>query len=54
LRCRGGLGSKDAIFFHCVSVSNGPERAIGPPSALLTSLIPDFAKRNHQLLRGLC
>jgi len=42
-----GRGSKDAIFFHCVSVGNGAERAIGPPPALLTLLIPDFAKRNH-------
>ncbi|OLB40730.1 MAG: hypothetical protein AUH11_01075 [Acidobacteria bacterium 13_2_20CM_57_17] len=39
LRCLGGLGSKGAIFFHCASVSNGPDRAIRPPSALLTPLI---------------
>src|SRR5579863_1787452 len=38
--CWGGLGSNGAIFFHCPSVSNGPDRAIRPPSALLTFLIP--------------
>ena len=54
LRCLGGLGSKGAIFCHRASVSNGPERAIGPPSALLTLLISDFAKHNHHLLNGLC
>jgi hypothetical protein len=47
----GGLGSKGAIFFHCASVSNGPDRAIGPPSALLTLLMPYFAKHNHPLFR---
>src|ERR1700692_1908493 len=36
LRCLGGFGSKGAIFFHCASVSNAPDRAIHPPSALLT------------------
>src|SRR5579883_1143577 len=50
----GNFGSKGAIFFHCASVSNGPLRAIGPPSALLTLLISDFAKHNHHLLSGLC
>jgi hypothetical protein len=49
----GGLGSKGAIFFHCASVSNGPDRAIGPPSALLTLLIPHFTKLNHSHFRGL-
>jgi hypothetical protein len=49
----GGLGSKGAIFFHCASVSNGPDRAIGPPSALLTLLIHDFPEHNHHLLKGL-
>ena len=53
LRCLGGLGSKGAIFFHCASVSNGPDRAIGPPSALLTLLIPHFPKLNHSHFRGL-
>jgi hypothetical protein len=53
LRCLGGLGSKGAIFFHCASVSNGPDRAIGPPSALLTLLIPHFTKLNHSNFRGL-
>jgi len=47
LRALGGLGSKGAIFFHCASVSNGPDRAIGPPSALLTLLISHFHKFNH-------
>jgi hypothetical protein len=47
------LGSKGAIFFHCASVSNGPDRAIGPPSALLTLLIHHFGKRNHHLLNSL-
>src|SRR6266699_3531729 len=46
-RCLGGFGSKGAIFFHCASVSNGPDRAIGPPSALLASVIPHFPKPNH-------
>src|SRR6202162_2198491 len=31
-----GFRSKSAIFFHCASVSNGPDRASGPPSALLS------------------
>jgi hypothetical protein len=48
LRCLGGLGSKGAIFFHCASVSNGPDRAIDPPSALLTLLISHFQKFNHR------
>jgi hypothetical protein len=47
LRCLGGLGSKGAIFFHCASVSNGPDRAIDPPSALLTLLISHFRILNH-------
>jgi hypothetical protein len=47
----GGFGSKGAIFFHCVSVSNGPDRAIDPPSALLTLLISQFTKLNHRPLR---
>lgn len=53
LHCLGGLGSKGAIFFHRASVSNGPDRAIGPPSALLTLLIPHFTKLNHSHFRGL-
>src|SRR5580658_5470816 len=52
-RCLGGWGSKGAIFFHCASVSNGPDRAIGPPSALLPPLIPHFTKLNHSHFRGL-
>src|SRR5713101_4953430 len=53
LRCLGGLGSKGAIFFHCASVSNGLDRAIGPPSALLTLLMHCFGKHNHHLFRPL-
>src|SRR5208282_1268776 len=53
LRCRGGWGSRGAIFFHCASVSNGPDRAIGPPSALLTLLISHFPKLNHCHFRPL-
>jgi len=52
-RCLGGLGSKGAIFFHCASVSNRPDRAIGPPSALLTLLISYFQKLNHHHFNGL-
>src|ERR1039458_5456968 len=51
LRCLRGLGSKGAIFFHCTSVSNGPDRAISPPSALLTLLIPHLRKLNYHLFR---
>jgi hypothetical protein len=43
----GGWGSKGAIFFHGASVSNAPGRAIGPPSALLTFLMPHLRKSNH-------
>src|SRR5204862_492395 len=53
LRCLGGLGSKGAIFFHCASVSNGPDRAIRPPSALLTPLIAHFPKLNYSHFRCL-
>jgi hypothetical protein len=53
LRCFRGWGSKGAIFFHCASVSNGPDRAIGSPSALLTLLISHFRKLNHRHIRGL-
>jgi hypothetical protein len=42
-----------AIFFHCASVSNGPLRAIGPPSALLILLISHYRKLNHSLLNAL-
>src|SRR2546428_11645695 len=52
-RCLGGWGSKGAIFCHCASVSNGPDRAIGPPSALLTLLMPHLRKHNHPHLKGL-
>src|SRR6202162_333413 len=53
LRCLGGWGSKGAILFHCASLSNGPDRAIGPPSALLTLLISYFQKLNHRHFKGL-
>lgn len=43
LRCLRGLGSKGVIFFHCASLNKGPDRAIGPPSALLTLLMDHFA-----------
>jgi hypothetical protein len=49
----GGLRSKGAIFFHCASVSNGPDRAIHPPSALLSLLISHFQKLTHNHLNGL-
>jgi hypothetical protein len=49
----GGRGSKGAIFFHCASVSNGRDRAIGPPPALLTLLIPHLKNPNHPHLNGL-
>src|SRR2546428_2328002 len=52
-RCLGGWGSKGAIFCHCASASNGPDRAIGPPSALLTLLMPHLRKHNHLHLKGL-
>jgi hypothetical protein len=52
-RCRGGLGSNGAIVCHCASVSNGPDRAIAPPSALLTLLISHFPTRNHPHFRTL-
>jgi hypothetical protein len=41
------------IFFYCASVSNGPHRAIGPPSALLTFLISHFRILNHSHFNGL-
>jgi hypothetical protein len=48
-----GLGSKGAIFFHCASVNNGPDRAIDPPSALLTLFILHLRKLNHRHFSGL-
>ena len=47
------LGGKDAIFFHCASVSSGRDRAIGPPSAPLTLLIAHFPKLNHSHFKAL-
>jgi hypothetical protein len=49
----GDLGSNGSIFFHCASVSNGPDRAIHPPLALLTLLISHFQKLNHCHFKGL-
>jgi hypothetical protein len=49
----GGRGSNGAIFFHCASLSNGPDRAIGSPSALLTLLMPHFQKSNHSHFNAL-
>jgi len=48
-----GFGSRGAIFFHCASLSNGPDRAIGPPSALLSLLISHLRKLNYLLFRNL-
>src|SRR6516164_1448764 len=53
LRCWGGLGSKGAIFCHCASVSNGRDRAIGPPSALLNQLIPHSQQLKRPHFKGL-
>ena len=43
----------EGSFLHCVSVSNGPVRAIDPPLALLTLFIRHFVKHNHLALKGL-
>src|SRR6266571_4342722 len=48
-----GFGSKGAIFFHCASVSNGPDRPIDPPLALLTLLIAHSRKLNHPSFKHL-
>ena len=53
MRFLRGFGSKGAIFCHCASVSNGPDRAIGPPSALLTLLIAHSGKLNHPSFKHL-
>jgi hypothetical protein len=58
-RCLGGLGSKGAIFFHCASVSHGPDRAtclrrqVGPPSALLTPFMLPLREPDHRHFRAL-
>jgi len=49
----GGLGSKGAIFCHCASVSNAPDRAIGPLWALLILLISHLRKFNYLLFKTL-
>jgi hypothetical protein len=43
-----GFGRKGAIFFHCASVSNGPDRAIGPRSALLTAIMLQLKNPIHR------
>src|SRR6266581_7680525 len=48
-----GFGSKGAIFFHCASVSNGPDRPIYPPWGLLTLLIAHSRKLNHPSFKHL-
>jgi len=45
--------SKGAIFCHCASVSNAPDRAIGPPRALLILLISHLRKFNYLLFKTL-
>jgi len=53
LHCLGGRGSKGAIFFRCASVSNAADRAIRPPSALLTLLISHFQEFNDRHFNAL-
>ena len=53
LRCLGDVANKGAIFSHCASVSNGQDRAINPPSALLTLLIPHSQSFNHSSFKPL-
>src|SRR4029077_19895143 len=45
-------GARARFSFHCASVSNGPHRAIGPFSALLTFLISHFRILNHSHFNG--
>jgi hypothetical protein len=42
-----------ARFSSTASISNGPVRAIDPPSALLILFIRHFAKHNHPVLKSL-
>ncbi len=51
-RSFGSLWSKGAIFCQCASVGGSRDRAIGPPSALLTVLIRHSQKLNHHHFRG--
>jgi hypothetical protein len=47
------LGSKGQIFSHCAPVNSRPYRAIGPPLALLSTLIADAAGTNYCKIKGL-
>src|SRR5258707_809520 len=53
LRGIRGLGRNAWHFFLSTSLTNGPDRAIGPPSALLTLLISHLRKLNYLLFRSL-
>ncbi len=53
VQCLSGLGSKNAIFFHYAAISNGPDRAVRPPSALLTLLMAHFMKLDHGYFKRL-
>jgi hypothetical protein len=46
-------GSKGRIFSHWASVNSRPYRAIGPPSALLTSFISHFRQPNYLTMQAL-
>jgi hypothetical protein len=48
-----GLGSNGWIFSHWASVSRRPYRAIGPPLALLTTVIAHFGQIKHQFFSAL-
>src|SRR6266404_4872774 len=48
-----GRGSKGRIFSHWASVNSRPYRAIGPPSALLTSFISHFRQPNYLRIQAL-
>src|SRR5260221_9209411 len=48
-----GRGSKGRIFSHWASVNSRPYRAIGPPSALLTSFISHFRQSNYLTIQAL-
>src|SRR6266704_410948 len=48
-----GRGSKGRIFSHWASVNRRPYRAIGPPSALLSSFISHFRQLNYLRIQAL-
>src|SRR2546422_5846763 len=48
-----GRGSKGRIFSHWASVNRRPYRAIGPPSALLSSFISHFRQFNYLTIKAL-